>query len=90
MNNTRYDYCIELMCTNPFKNFKDIDNVLKKHISSKADSVIAMTKLEDHHPRRIKKLVNGKIIDFCLKEKKESRSWSAAAQSRPELSCRGV
>ena len=73
MNNTRYDYCIELMCTNPFKNFKDIDNVLKKHISSKADSVIAMTKLEDHHPRRIKKLVNGKIRDFCLKEKKESR-----------------
>ena len=32
-----------------------------------------MMKLEDHHPRRIKKIVNGHIKDFCLKEKPESR-----------------
>ena len=61
------------MCTNPFKTCKDIDNILKKHIDQKVDSVIAVTKLEDHHPRRIKKIVNGYIKDFCLKEKAESR-----------------
>lgn len=71
--NTKYDYCIELMCTNPFKTSDDIDNILVKHITKKVDSVIAVTKLEDHHPRRIKKIVNGYIRDFCLKEKAESR-----------------
>ncbi len=73
INNVKYDYCIELMCTNPFKNNYDIDNVIKKHVSTNADSVIGVTRLEDHHPRRIKKIVNGKIRNFCLKEKKESR-----------------
>lgn len=73
LKNVKYDYCIELMCTNPFKTCIDIDNILIKHIDKKVDSVISVTKLEDHHPRRIKKIVNGYIKDFCLKEKPESR-----------------
>lgn len=70
---TKYDYVIELMCTNPFKTVKDIDNVLKIQLSSNAESVIAMMRLEDHHPIRIKKIINNRIVDFCLKEKPESR-----------------
>ena len=38
------------------KNYYDIDNIIKKIINTKADSVIAMHKLEDHHPIRIKKI----------------------------------
>ena len=66
----KYDFFIELMATNPLKNFKDIDNVLRKLIKSKADSVIGVTKLHDHHPLRIKKIEGGKIKDFnsSLKE----------------------
>ena len=62
--NLKYDYFVELMATNPLKNFKDIDNVLNKLIKTKADSVIGMVKVDDHHPLRIKRLVNGKIRDF--------------------------
>ena len=52
------------MATNPLKTYKDIDNVLKKLIESKADSVIGVVKLEDKHPIRIKKIVSGKISNF--------------------------
>lgn len=69
----KYDYIIELMCTNPLKNLEDIDSSIKKLISTDADSVIAVHKLEDHHPIRIKKIVDDKIMDFCLPEKPESR-----------------
>jgi len=72
-HNIKYDFVIELMCTNPLKTKSDIESVIKKLIKTKADSVIAVNKLEDHHPRRIKKIVNDKIVDFCLNEKKESR-----------------
>ena len=69
----KYDIIIELMCTNPFKNSKDIDSVIKKILKSKADSVIAVHKIEDHHPARIKRIVNDRIKNFCVKEKAESR-----------------
>lgn len=69
----KYDYVIELMCTNPMKTVEDIDAVIEKLISSGADSVIAVHKLEDHHPIRIKKIVDDKIVPFCLPEIPESR-----------------
>ena len=71
--NTKYDYVIELMCTNPLKSLIDINKVIKKQIKTNADSVISVMQLYDHHPIRIKKIVNEKIVDFCLKEKLESR-----------------
>ena len=72
-NKKKYDYVIELMCTNPLKNVVDIDTIIKKIIKHKANTVIAVHRVEDHHPARIKKIVNGKIVDFLVKEKKESR-----------------
>lgn len=69
----RYDYIIELMCTNPLKNVDDIDAALHKLITTGADSVIAVHKLDDHHPIRIKKIVDDKIVDFCLPEIPETR-----------------
>lgn len=68
-----YDFVVELMCTNPLKNVSDIDGALQKLINTGADSVIAMHKLDDHHPIRIKKIVDDKIVDFCLPEVPETR-----------------
>ena len=69
----QYDYIIELMCTNPLKTVEDIDAALQKLITTGADSVIAVHKLDDHHPIRIKKIVADKIEDFCLSEIPETR-----------------
>ena len=69
----KYDYVVELMCTNPMKTVADIDGSLNKILETGADSVIAVHRLEDHHPARIKKIVNDKIEDFCVKEIPESR-----------------
>ncbi len=69
----RFDYIIELMTTNPLKSVTDINNVIKILIKHKADSVIAVNQLLDHHPARIKKIMKGKLYDFSVKEKLESR-----------------
>jgi len=71
--NIKYDYVVEVMCTNPFKTHIDIDKCIDiLHLNS-ADSAIAVHKLEDHHPARIKKIIDGKIVDFCVNEIPESR-----------------
>lgn len=69
----RYDYVVELMCTNPMKTVADIDGALEKLVTTGADSVVAVHRLEDHHPIRIKKIVEDRIVDFCLPEIPESR-----------------
>ena len=69
----KYDYVVELMCTNPLKTVKDIDSCIDKLIQTGADSVIAVHKLDDHHPIRIKKIIGDRIIDFCLPEPLDSR-----------------
>ena len=63
-----YDYVVELMATNPMKTATDIDGAIGKLIETGADSVIAMNRLDDHHPIRIKKIVDDRIVDFCLPE----------------------
>ncbi len=73
LNNTTFDYVIELMATNPLKTVDDIDASIELLMESGADSVIAVHKLDDHHPARIKKIVNGYICDFSVQEKLESR-----------------
>ena len=35
--------------------------------------MIAVHRLDDHHPARIKKIVDDRIIDFCVPERLESR-----------------
>ncbi len=72
-NKCKYDIVVELMCTNPLKDCNDIDLCISKIVKKKADSVIAMHELTDHHPIRIKKIINEKIYDFNLYEDPESR-----------------
>ena len=64
----KYDYVIELMCTNPFKKYFDIDKCIDMISRNNADSVIGVSKLDDHHPARIKKIENGFIRDFVVPE----------------------
>jgi CMP-N,N'-diacetyllegionaminic acid synthase len=71
--NIIFDFVVELMCTNPLKTVEDIDACIKKLIDTKADSVIAVNQLHDHHPARIKKIENDRIKDFCIPEIPESR-----------------
>lgn len=70
--NKKFDIIVELMCTNPLKTSLDIDKVIEKIIKTKSDTVIAVHNIQDHHPRRLKKIVRDKIKDF-MKEKPESR-----------------
>ena len=60
------------MATNPLKKVSDINKVIKLLLKFKADSVIAVNQLFDQHPARIKKIKNGKLYDFSIKEKLES------------------
>jgi CMP-N,N'-diacetyllegionaminic acid synthase len=69
----KYDYVVEMMCTNPMKTVEDIDACIEKLTSSGADSVIAVHQLKDHHPTRIKKIIDDRIVDFCIPEIPESR-----------------
>ena len=69
----KFDYVVELMATNPLKKTSDIRNVIKILLRNKADSVIAVNQLFDYHPARIKKIIKGKLYDFAVKEKLESR-----------------
>ena len=70
----KYDYIIELMCTNPFKSGEMIDDIIfMLDRNEKADAVITVERLLDHHPARIKKIENGYIRDFCVEEELESR-----------------
>lgn len=69
----KFDYVIELMVTNPFKTAKDIDSCIKLLQSSGADSVVAVKRVEEHHPARLKKIEEGRIRNFCTPEILESR-----------------
>ena len=64
----KYDFIIELMATNPFKNKNDVESCLNKLKKTRADSVIGVTKVEEHHPARLKKIESDKITDFCVPE----------------------
>lgn len=63
-----YDYVVMLQPTTPFRLAKDIDNALKKLIKTGADSVISICDVGAMHPIRMKKIVNDRIVDFCVKE----------------------
>jgi CMP-N,N'-diacetyllegionaminic acid synthase len=60
-----FDYIVEIRATSPFKTAEDIEKCITILKSSGADSVIGVTRLEDHHPARAKWLdENFGIHDF--------------------------
>tara|TARA_B100000315_G_C14546293_1_gene573391 strand:- start:1062 stop:1799 length:738 start_codon:yes stop_codon:yes gene_type:complete len=59
-----FDYVIETPCVAPFRDHDDINQAFNKLINSGSDSVISVTKMEDKHPVRMKRIVNDQLIDF--------------------------
>jgi len=61
--NTRFDAVADLRATNPLKTALDIDLAIKKLAKTDADCVVGVSKLEDHHPSRIKMIYNDRLVD---------------------------
>jgi CMP-N-acetylneuraminic acid synthetase len=59
-----YDYIVELMATNPLKNAHDIDGCIENAVNNNHDCCVAVHRIWDQHPSRVKKIVNGLLIDF--------------------------
>jgi CMP-N-acetylneuraminic acid synthetase len=68
----RYDYIVEIMCTNPLKTVGDIDGVIEKLDKTNADSVTSVVRIWDNHPSRVKYIENDRLRDF-YPEPPESR-----------------
>lgn len=66
VKNIGIDYCyvIEIMCTNPLKTVEDIDGCIKKMSNTRADSVVSVVKIWDHHPSRVKYIEGDLLKDF--------------------------
>lgn len=63
-----FDIVADLRCTNPLKDVGDIDGAIMKLIKTGADVVVGVSKLEDHHPARIKRIFQDRLIDFAWPE----------------------
>jgi CMP-N,N'-diacetyllegionaminic acid synthase len=59
-----YDYVVELMATNPLKNVQDIDGCIENALLNDHDCCVAVHRIWDQHPSRVKKIVDGVLIDF--------------------------
>ena len=58
-----FDVLADIRNTNPTKLPSDIDGAIEKLIRTGADCVAGCTKLEDHHPSRIKMIVEDRLVD---------------------------
>ena len=63
--NEKYDFVIELPCVSPFRDNKDVDNVLKTLIKKKCDSIISYVNTGEKHPTRLKRIIKNKVTNFC-------------------------
>ena len=59
-----FDYVVELMATNPLKKVVDIDGCIENALLNEHDSCVAVHRIWDQHPSRVKKIVEGVLIDF--------------------------
>ena len=59
---TEYDIVADIRNTNPLKTAEDIDGAVDKLIRTGADCVAGCTRLEDHHPSRIKMIVGDRLV----------------------------
>ena len=67
-----FDYVVELMATNPFKTTADIDECIRQTISNGYQCGVAVHRLWDQHPSRVKMIRDNVLVDF-FPEVPESR-----------------
>ncbi len=59
-----YDAIVMLQPTTPLRQTKDIDNAINMLFDTDADSVISVVDVEGYHPLRMKRVVDGKLINY--------------------------
>lgn len=60
----KYDYIVDFMCTNPFKTVEDLDGCIEKLDRAGADTVVAVVRVWDGHPARVKQIIDDEIQDW--------------------------
>jgi len=73
IKNTTYDYCVILQPTSPLRFVEDIDETLRKLISSSAESAVTVVRVGSDHPIKIKKLDGNRILPYVLPEEEGTR-----------------
>lgn len=65
-----YDYVMILQPTSPLRTADDIDACIKKIVDTGADSVMAMKELVDYSLKKLKKIIDDKILPYAEDEGK--------------------
>ena len=60
----QYDLVIMLQPTTPLRQTKDIENAINILLDTNSDSVISVVEVEGHHPLRMKRVVDGRLINY--------------------------
>jgi CMP-N,N'-diacetyllegionaminic acid synthase len=60
----QYDLVIMLQPTTPLRQTKDIDNAINLIFDTDASSVISVVEVEGYHPLRMKRVVDGRLINY--------------------------
>jgi len=68
-----FDWILILQPTNPFRNTKDIDSVIKIAKKTPCDSIISVVQVFAHHPILMKKIEGDRLLDFSIQEKEGTR-----------------
>ncbi|MBI1974272.1 MAG: acylneuraminate cytidylyltransferase family protein [Candidatus Zambryskibacteria bacterium] len=64
-----FDYVVILQPTSPFRLPEDIDKTIDKLINEKTDSSVSLVQIDSgEHPIKAKKLENGLVVPYCMKE----------------------
>lgn len=61
----RFDYAVILQPTVPLRTGDDIDRALELLVETGADSVISVYQVFDHHPARMYRLVDGRLVSYA-------------------------
>lgn len=60
-----FDYVVQLHVTTPFLSSEDIDESLKKLIMHpRADSIVSVYRVDELHPKKLKKIVKGRLMQY--------------------------
>lgn len=61
---TRFDSVVYMQPTSPLRTAEDIDAAVGLLEESGADSVVSVYQVDDHHPARMYRLIDGRLIPF--------------------------
>jgi CMP-N-acetylneuraminic acid synthetase len=69
----QYDLVIMLQPTTPLRQAEDIDCAINLLLDTNADSVISVVEVEGNHPLRMKRVVDGRLINYIDQGQEDMR-----------------